>query len=166
MNFSHSYSYPADLDRVDAMFADPEFAKQRFALPGLTNLHTDTQADGGSLRTVVTGDVDPSAIPAKARRFVGGRLSATLTEAWGPREGDARHGTLDVKVKGAPVSLHATSTLRGADGRTERTLEGDLTVAIPLLGKRIEERAKGLVPRIAKADAQAAQTYLGAHAAN
>lgn len=166
MNISHSYSYPAGIERVDAMLADPESAKQRFAVPGLTNLRTDTRSEAGSVRTVATGDVDPSAVPAKARRFVGARLSATLTESWGPREGDTRHGTLDVEVSGAPVSLHATSTLRGSGEQTQRTLEGDLTVAIPLIGRRIEERAKGLVPRIARADAAAAQAYLAAHAQN
>jgi hypothetical protein len=61
-------------------------------------------------------------------------------DTWGPAAADgARDGTIVVEIKGAPVRLTGTITLRPEGAGTVEDVQGDLKAAVPLVGGKIEK---------------------------
>jgi hypothetical protein len=78
--------------------------------------------------------------PESAARFTGPHLTVVEEVQWSEARADgARTGTLTMTVVGQPVRLTGTLQL-GPGGRgTTVDLTGELKVAIPLLGRKLEE---------------------------
>ncbi|GAA1435391.1 DUF2505 domain-containing protein [Microlunatus lacustris] len=78
--------------------------------------------------------------PDAVARFVGGTLTVTEQTVWGEAAADgARTGNLEMTVKGQPVSMKGQLALAPVGAGTVVELTGDLKVAIPLLGKKLEQ---------------------------
>lgn len=80
--------------------------------------------------------------PPELAKFAGSTLTVIQEIAWGPATDDgSRTGTLSLKVPGQPVSMPGTVTLAPGGRGTQVKVDGDLTVKIPLLGKKLEKAA-------------------------
>ncbi len=78
--------------------------------------------------------------PDAVARFVGGTLTVTEQTVWGDAAADgARSGDLQMSVQGQPVSLQGRLALTSGGPGTVVELTGNLKVAIPLLGKKLEQ---------------------------
>jgi S1-C subfamily serine protease len=78
--------------------------------------------------------------PAAVARFTGGELTVSEQTAWGEAAADgSRTGDLVMDVQGQPVSLRGELRLGPGGTGTVVELTGDLKVAIPLLGKKLEQ---------------------------
>ncbi|SDS87754.1 Protein of unknown function [Friedmanniella luteola] len=78
--------------------------------------------------------------PEAVARFVGGTLTVTEQTAWGEATADgARSGDLEMTVQGQPVSMRGRLALAPGGPGTVVELTGALKVAIPLLGKKLEQ---------------------------
>lgn len=163
MHFSESLEYPAPIDTVDRMLADPDYIAGRFDIPGVLDPDTSVSEEDGRVTSTFTSHVDTDKLPDIAARFVKSDTTVTITETWEPRQGDTRRGTLSVKVSGIPVKLEAQSVLTAEGETTKRTVEGDLEVKIPLVGKRVEAKAVEYVPRLLAFESDAARAYLESH---
>ena len=154
-----SMTYPADPQRVAAMLSDPAYQQGRIDRFGLEDAGVDVAARGQGFVSTISGSVPPSLLPAAAKRFVRSTLSFTLAEAWGePADDGARTGDVDITVKGAPVKAGATTAMSPAgEDATEVTFEVDLSVSVPLVGHKIEEKAMSMTDR-AIADEEARAT--------
>ena len=80
--------------------------------------------------------------PASAARFTGPELTIMEDVRWDEPSGDgSRTGTLTMSVQGQPVTLEGNLRL-GPGGRgTVIDLTGELKVAIPLIGRKLEQSA-------------------------
>ncbi|WP_375432442.1 DUF2505 domain-containing protein [uncultured Friedmanniella sp.] len=80
------------------------------------------------------------AAPDAVARFTGGELTVTEETVWGPAGADGQQtGNLTMTVKGQPVSLKGHVVVAAGGPGTVVQLTGDLKVAIPLLGKKLEQ---------------------------
>ena len=80
--------------------------------------------------------------PASAARFTGPELTIKEHVDWGDAAADgARTGALTMTVLGQPVSLKGELRLRPGGRGTTVDLQGQLKVAIPLLGRKLEQAA-------------------------
>lgn len=90
---------------------------------------------GSTTRTTRTFEA-----PAAVARFTGGELTVTEETVWGAAgAGGQRTGDLQMSVKGQPVSLKGQVVVAAGGPGTVVQLTGDLKVAIPLLGKKLEQ---------------------------
>ena len=97
----------------------------------------DASVNGSSTRTSRTL---PS--PESAARFTGPQLTVVEEVDWGEAGSDgARTGRLTMTVVGQPVRLSGQLQLRPGGRGTTVDLTGELKVAIPLLGRKLEESA-------------------------
>jgi len=83
-------------------------------------------------------------LPAQdyAARFNGPRLHVIEDNAWNEAESDgARSGSLTMTVQGQPVTLRGQLRLAPGGRGTTVALTGELKVAIPLLGRKLEQAA-------------------------
>jgi hypothetical protein len=99
------------------------------------SLSYDASVTGASTRTSRT-----LASPESAARFTGPQLTVVEEVVWGEASGDgSRSGTMTMTVLGQPVSLKGALTLRPGGRGTTVDLNGELKVAIPLLGRKLEQ---------------------------
>jgi hypothetical protein len=139
MHFRAEHTFPAEPARVAALMVDPDF-EGSVALPDLsppTVLEHDTSGTEHVLRLryEYVGQLDPI-----ARRLLGNRsLTLIQTVTLDPATGT---GTLTLEAEADPRRLHGRAgiTLTEHGGSTTRTLEGDFTVKVPVIGGTAERK--------------------------
>jgi Protein of unknown function (DUF2505) len=78
--------------------------------------------------------------PESAARFTGPELTVVEEVAWGPADADgSRTGRVDLTIKGQPVTMRGSMRLAAGGPGTVADLTGELKVAIPILGKKLEQ---------------------------
>lgn len=152
MRFQAEHRFPAPVRAVAALLLDPEFHRC-LELPDLRLLEVvdgDTGADGGGggyrlrLRYDFVGHLDPLA----SKLLAGRRLTWVQELRLDPARGVGR---LSFEAEAAPDRLHgaADMVLEPVDGGAVRRLDGELVVAVPLMGRRAEGRiVPGLLRRL------------------
>ena len=78
--------------------------------------------------------------PEAAARFTGPELTVVEEITWGGAAGDgSRTGALELTIPGQPVSMRGQMKLYAGGPGTIAEMTGDLKVAVPLLGKKLEQ---------------------------
>ncbi len=94
--------------------------------------------------TSVAGDTTHASrtlpAPDSAARFTGPELVIVEDIVWGAAAANgSRTGTMTMTVQGQPVTLKGRLTLAAGGRGTKVDLDGELKVAIPLLGRKLEQ---------------------------
>jgi Protein of unknown function (DUF2505) len=94
-------------------------------------------ADGGA--RVQVRRVLPARVPDFVRKFVGETIAIDHVEQWSaPGPTGIRTAAVNVTVKGQPASMTGSMVLSPTPDGTTELVTGEVKVAIPLLGRRIE----------------------------
>jgi hypothetical protein len=73
------------------------------------------------------------------RKFVGETISIRQVEEWGPaNSSSARSAVLRLTIKGQPASMVGSVVITPEPTGATEVITGDVKVAIPLLGRKIE----------------------------
>lgn len=161
MRFNAEHRFKAPVEAVVAVLVDPSFHRQ-LELPDLTLLdavedRTEGEVRGLRLRYQFTGHLDPM-----ARRLLGDRRLTWIQELHiDPATGN---GHLGFEAEADPRRLHGAAdvTFDPRDGGTRRRIDGELVVAVPLIGGSAERRiVPGLLRRL-DIEARAVNGRLGA----
>lgn len=128
-----------------------EFAgtpEQVFALMINSDFLTDVCRSSGSLSYDVSVDGLASRVsrtlpaPEAAARFTGPQLTITEDVGWADAGPDGvRAGVVKMTVAGQPVNFNGEMRLAPGGSGTIAELSGELKVAVPLLGKKLEQSA-------------------------
>lgn len=135
MDISSRLEFAATPDQVFAMMTDQAYLEQ--VCVASQSLTYQASVDGSTTRTSRTLPA-----PESAARFTGPRLTVNDETTWGGAQPDGSR-TADVRltVLGQPVTMKATMRLAPAGAGSVVDLAGELKVAIPLLGKKLEQSA-------------------------
>jgi hypothetical protein len=135
MDISAQLDFAAPPDQVYAMMTDQAYLEQ--VCVASESISYDAKVSGSSTHTSRTLPA-----PESAARFTGSQLTVSEDVAWREASADgSRIGDLTMTVLGQPVKLNGQLRL-GPGGRgTVVALNGELKVAIPLLGRKLEESA-------------------------
>ena len=135
MDISTHLDFAADPDAVFAMMTDQAFLEE--VCVASESISYDASVSGSTTKTSRTLPA-----PESAARFTGKELTVTDQIEWGGAgEAGARTANLTMAVLGQPVTLKGRLQL-GPGGRgTIVDLTGELKVAIPFLGKKLEQSA-------------------------
>lgn len=161
MHLTAQVRYPADVDRVAALLADPGFVDAKVRATGALSHTVDVVGTGGEAFTVTTRRQMPTdTIPAQFRSFLGASLEVRQVEAWeAPAEG-TRRGTVVVEITGAPVRLRGTVALVPEGGGTVQHYDGDLKASVPLFGNAVEQATAEAVRAALGAEERTAAEWL------
>lgn len=103
--------------------------------------------------------------PAQVQKFIGAVLPLNQIITWGePAADGTRNGTLTMTVDKMPVNVSGTAVLRPGGQGTEVVYEADMSVKIPLLGKKLEQEAAPVAKRALDAQEQVGKDYLAKRA--
>ncbi len=133
------HTYSTDVESVFALIRDPAFRTESCAAQG--SVEHDVQVDDdGTSATVTITRLQEAPVPAYVKKFVGELAKVTQTERWSaPDASGDRTATIKVVIHGQPAGMTGSARLRSLpDGDTEFTVEGEVKVAVPFLGRRFE----------------------------
>lgn len=133
MDITTGLDFAAPPAAVHAMMTDQTYQEE--VCVASQAIRYDATIDGSRSHTSRTL---PS--PASAARFTGPELTVVEDIDWSEASADgSRTGVLTMTVQGQPVTLRGQLLLAPGGRGTTVKLTGELKVAIPLLGKKLEQ---------------------------
>jgi hypothetical protein len=142
MDFTLTQDFPAGLDRLWVVFGRPDYPERKYRALGATAFRMKQfRATQRTIEVELERDVpvDPSRLPAWARRVVGGRQTLRHHTRWQRVSPTRVTAELDISPLGLPVSAHGVGTIvESAPEMTRMTLAWRVTSKVPMIGDRIE----------------------------
>ena len=135
MDISSHLDFAAPPDEVYAMMTEQRYLEEVCVASDSISYHVSA---AGS--TTQTSRTLPA--PESAARFTGPQLTVNDEIVWGdPSSDGSRSGTVTMTVLGQPVTFKGGIRLSPGGRGSVVDVRGDLKVAIPLLGRKLEEAA-------------------------
>ena len=156
MKFAHELVYASDPATVYAMLAERSFRERVCQAQGASHCDISVGSDGEGLRVVVDQRRPTKGVPGFAAKLVGEEVRILTKEWWA----DPLGARLEVTVPGRPGRFEGGIRLAGQDGRTVQSVTGEVTVAIPLLGGRLEQLIAGVLGDALDVEQDVARTWL------
>ena len=144
MKLNEKYTYDAGVDAVYGILVDQAFRTDSCANQGATDYEVtvEPKGDGATVTIVRTQAAD---LPDFVKKLTGSNVKVKQTEVWsGPDASGNRTADVKVSIIGQPAEMVGKAKLYAVGEGSEFTVDGDVTVKIPFLGKKIE-------PEVAKA---------------
>ncbi|MRK01026.1 DUF2505 family protein [Aeromicrobium sp. S22] len=145
MKFSEKFSYKgADVEAVYGLLVDQAFRTDSCANQGASDYEVTVEPQGDGA-TVTIARTQPADLPDFVKKLTGSTVKVRQTEVWsGPDASGNRTADVKVSIVGQPAEMIGTAKLYAKDDGSEFTVDGDVKVSIPFIGKKIE-------PEVAKA---------------
>lgn len=145
MKLTETFNYAgADVKSVYGLISDQAFRTESCANQGSTDaiVTVEPKGDGVTVTIVRTQDAN---MPDFVKKFTGDTVKVKQTEVWGGPDGQGnRSADIKVSIIGQPAEMTGRATLMAKGADSEFTLDGNVKVSIPFIGKKIE-------PEVAKA---------------
>ncbi|AWB93001.1 DUF2505 domain-containing protein [Aeromicrobium chenweiae] len=145
MKLNEKFSYKgADVEAVYALLVDQAFRTESCANQGASDYEVTVEPQGeGATVTIVR--TQPADMPDFVKKLTGSTVKVKQTEVWsGPDASGNRAADVKVSIVGQPAEMTGKAKLFAKDDGSEFTVDGDVKVSIPFIGKKIE-------PEVAKA---------------
>ena len=163
MQLTSTHTFDAPIDRVWAMFADPESHLAKFASMGHREIEVlEQDGDDRHLHIVVQRVVDVD-LPGFARKVLSPSNTVVSDDRWERRGDGTCGGTFTVDTKGAPVKASGTTSLTPDGERTRYEVQVDVDVKVPIIGRKIADWAKGDISAQFDQEFAAGDTWLADH---
>lgn len=131
---THELTYDAPLSEVAAMLRDPAFREKVCTRQRVLSHEVTITENGDAADVSVERRQAVEGVPAVAAKVVGDEITIVHRETWH----DWHSGDYTVGIPGKPGHIAGTVSLAESDGLTVETVELDVTVSIPLVGKKLE----------------------------
>lgn len=120
-------------------------------------------SDGGA--TVQVDRVMKPTLPDYIQKFVGESISIRQSEVWSAAGPDgSRTAKVRLTIKGQPATMDGTATLKPSGAGTLETVVGDVKVAIPLLGRKIEPEIVKVIESALRIEQRVGEEWIRARA--
>jgi len=119
---------------------------------------------GGGARIQVDRVMKPT-LPDYIAKFVGESIAIRQVEDWSPAEADgSRQATVKLTIKGQPASMDGTASISPAGEGTREVVTGEVKVAIPLLGRKIEPEIVKLIEAALRIEQRVGEEWIKSQA--
>jgi hypothetical protein len=138
MRLSETMSSDVSVEEAFAAHREQSVREQACKESGALSWDVSITEEADVTRIQVDREMPPK-VPDFVRRFLGDSISVRQVELW--RRADASGArTADVKVtiKGQPASMAGTAVLKPLGAGSVEIVEGEVTVSVPFIGRKIE----------------------------
>ena len=157
MKIREEMTYDAEPARVRTMLADPGFREQVCqAQHVLEHDVVITPEEGAGMRVRIVQHQPADRIPSFAQKIVGRTIEIVQEEHWH----DATAADLTVTIPGKPGSLRGTIRLEADGAGTREVVEGEVKVAIPVIGGKLEKLIAQLLGSALRAENRVGRSWL------
>lgn len=134
--------YDAGVERVFGVLSDPDQLAVMNAAVGATDCALLSHDERDGAPHVVTSRRVTVDLPGFARKVMQPTNTVVQTDDWSPAESDgSRRCRYHVEVKGVPLRIDGTMTLRPDGDGCVQEIDAEVKVSIPLVGGRLEKFA-------------------------
>lgn len=160
MDFVEHHTFAAPFEQVWGMFRDPAAHLAKYEAMGHRDIEVleSTGGDDG-FRVVIRRLVDLD-LPGFAAKVLKPINTVTTTDVWRRTGEESATGTQEGETAGAPVTIAATTSLRGEGNQTHYEVSVRLDVKVPLIGGRIASWAGSTARDQLKQEFAAGDTWL------
>ncbi|MDP3969713.1 MAG: DUF2505 domain-containing protein [Nocardioides sp.] len=137
MKIRHVSSYPAPADEVHAMLLDPAYRERVCAALEAVSADVRVEEVPGGHQVRIDQVQPTTGVPSFAKKFAGETTRAVQVEEWNG-EGPERRATLSIETPGKPTRTTGTLALAPEGEGTSVVLDAELSVTVPLIGKKLE----------------------------
>jgi hypothetical protein len=155
--------YDATPEEVYAALIDRDFIMEKYTSLGHTDIEITELAptDAGGHRVATQREVEAAGVPDFVKKVVGERQTIVQSEEWsGPGDDGSRTSTWTVVTKGTPATVTGTSILRPDSDGTTISIVGEIKVAVPLIGGKIEGSVVPVFEAQARGEMEFGQEWL------
>jgi hypothetical protein len=148
---------------VFMMLCHPGFQERRCVATGALEHEVSVEGfDDGSVTISSSRTMPTDQVPDFVRTFVGQTLVVTEVQDWAAADVDGvREATLVLEIKGAPVRMTGTLTLRpDDDGGTVETVDCDLKASVPFVGGKIERAVEPAIRSALRVEERTGHSWL------
>lgn len=139
MELKLSSSYDATCDEVFAVLTDATFRERACEATKALSYDVTVTESGADVVVRVQREMPADQLPEMARKFVGSTLTIVQTETWHPAAADgSRDADVNGEITGTPVTLRGSAALRPDGAGATQSVDLDVKVAVPLLGRKLE----------------------------
>lgn len=140
MRIRHELRYDAPPAVVYAMLSDPAFRTQVCEAMHVVDREVSVGRTASGMDVRIDTTQRTAGVPAFARRIVGDTTRVIQSERWQAEQG----ADLEVRIPGKPGHIRGRITLASNGTGTTETFEGEATISIPLVGRKLE----GLIEKL------------------
>ncbi|MBD0324259.1 MAG: DUF2505 domain-containing protein [Aldersonia sp.] len=162
----HSASYPAPVERVHAAFASEQYWDDRIEQIGGPAGRIDAFTDAeGTVTVQMVQTVAEENLPSLITKIRHGDLEIHRTQIWGPLDssGQRATGSFSASIPGTPAHISGTVTLAASGTGSTLTVDGEVGVRIPLVGKKVEQIAADQLTRLLNKEDEFTVAWTAAH---
>ena len=148
MKINETFSYDgATVESVYAIITDQVFRTEACVEQGASEYQVTVEPNSAGGETVTVVRTMPADAPDFVKKFTGDNVKVKQTEEWsGPDASGHRNANVKVKIIGQPAEMNGTAVIINAGDNASFTLDGEVKVSIPFIGKKIEaEVAKAIL---------------------
>ena len=156
MRLTHAMTYEATLAEVGAMLDDPAYRDEVIDAQQPLRGSATFKQDGDTLVVVLDQVQRADAIPGFARKLLGDEINIVQREEWT----SASHADLHVTIPGKPGRMVGSIQLTEENGATTETIDVEISVALPLIGSKLESLVGNLLLKALRAEERVARDYL------
>jgi Protein of unknown function (DUF2505) len=140
MKIRHELRYDAPPADVYAMLSDPAFRARVYDAMDVASQQVTVTPTAAGMDVRIDMEQRTTGLPGFARTIVGDRTRIIQSEHWTSDQS----ADLDVEIPGKPGHISGRILLAPAGAGTLETFEGEATIGIPLVGRKLE----GLIERL------------------
>jgi len=142
---SREHTFDAPIDKVWAMFRDPDSHVAKFAAMGHRDIEiVDQSSTPEQFRIELKRLVDLE-LPGFAKKVLKPTNTVTTIDTWNDHGDGTYGGTFELHAVGTPMESTGTTHIEPDGDKTRYTVTITLKVKVPLVGGKIESYAKGAV---------------------
>jgi Protein of unknown function (DUF2505) len=164
MQLSVSTPSEATVEQSFAAHTERSVREQACRESGAVSWEIDIQRVGAGARVQVDRVLKPD-VPDMVRSFVGDSITVRQIEEWGgPDETGTRNAKVQVIIVGQPASMTGTAVLAPSGGGSVETVEGDVKVNVPFIGKKFEPELVKVIAGALKIEQRAGLEWIKSNA--
>jgi len=123
---------------VYAMQTEKRVREEACTRSGALSYEVTVSRDGDTARVQIDRSM-PAAVPEFVRKFIGDKVNIRQVEEWGaPDSTGTRTAKLRVTIQGQPATMDGSIVSTPSGAETVAQIDGEVKVAVPFLGKKIE----------------------------
>ncbi len=162
MKFTITHSYDKDTETVFKVLTDKTYLEKKFEATGAKNIQIlECRQTGGGF--VIRRQMDiPANPPELLKKFVKSMNTIVAKDTWKSFDQEVKTGVFELDIKGVPISMTGTITLKPTQKGCDYIIEFDAKCSIPLVGAKLLALAENDTRANQKLDYEFTKKYLAA----
>lgn len=161
MKLSVRHAYSGSVEQIFASHTDQDVREQACRQSGALSFQVRVRSAADGSARVEVERVMPATVPDYVRKFVGDSITVRQVEDWAAPDGrGARRAEIRLTIQGQPATMTGTAQLSPeSDGCLEQ-ITGEVKVAIPLLGRKIEPEIVKVIEAALRVEQRVAEEWV------